>query len=209
MSNMTNETNSSGTQTVSDVLTTGEAAKLCGVNFRTVLRWIERGLLWSYQLPGRGDHRVPIEELRRFMREHGIPDRSQSPVPARRVLIADDEPLMARAIERVLRRAGFETAVAPSGFEAGAMLYTFKPGVMTLDLRMPGIDGINVLRFLQTAYLPSPLRILVVSADTEDRLKQALALGAHDVLRKPFANKDLLEAVERLAGEKEEPTTPP
>lgn len=183
---------------MSQVLTTGEAARVCGVNFRTVLRWIERGLLHAYKLPGRGDHRVPIEELRRFMRENGIPDRSQPTALARRVLIADDEPAMAHAIERVLIRAGFETAIASNGFEAGAMLYTFKPGVMTLDLRMPGIDGVDVLRFLRSAYLPSPLKTLVVSADTDARLQEALSLGAHEILRKPFANEELLAAVEQM-----------
>ncbi|HYD81137.1 MAG TPA: response regulator [Paucimonas sp.] len=183
---------------MSDILTTGEAARLCGVNFRTVLRWIERGLLHAYKLPGRGDHRVPIEELRRFMRAHGIPDRSQPAAPLRRVLIADDEPAMAGAIERVLRRAGFDTAIAPNGFEAGAMLYSFKPSVMTLDLRMPGIDGIEVLRFLQRVELPVPLKTLVVSADAETRLQEALALGAHGILRKPFINKELLSEVERM-----------
>ena len=185
---------------MSEVLTTGEAAKACGVNFRTVLRWIDRGILQAYKLPGRGDHRVPIEELRRFMREHGIPDRSQSETLPRRVLIADDEPAMARAIQRVLNRAGFETAIAPNGFEAGALLFSFKPGVMTLDLRMPGIDGVDVLRFLQDAPLPGPVKTIVVSADSEQRLQEALALGANQVIRKPFANKDLLAAVEHLYG---------
>lgn len=183
---------------MSEVLTTGEAARVCGVNFRTVLRWIERGLLQAYKLPGRGDHRVPIEELRRFMKENGIPDRSQAPVLVRRVLIADDEPLMARAIQRVLTKAGFETAIAANGFEAGSMLHSFKPGLLTLDLRMPRFDGIDVLRFLKTVYFPTPFKTLVISADTEDRLQEALALGAHGLVRKPFANKELLAAVEQM-----------
>lgn len=181
-----------------DVLTTGEAARICGVNFRTVLRWIERGLLEAYKLPGRGDRRVLRSELQRFMLEHGIPDRSAPSAPARRVLIADDEPAMAHAIERVLLRAGFETAVAANGFEAGAMLPTFKPGVMTLDLRMPGVDGLDVLRFLRRTQLPAPLKVLVVSADTEERLREALTLGAHGILRKPFTNDELLAAVEQM-----------
>ena len=136
--------------------------------------------------------------LRRFMREQGIPDRTRPAESAKRVLIADDEPAMARAIQRVLRRAGLETAIAANGFEAGAMLYTFRPDVMTLDLRMPGVDGIGVLRFLQTARLPTLLRVLVVSADTDDRLRESLAQGAHEVLRKPFADQELLASVERL-----------
>lgn len=183
-----------------DVLTTGEAAQICGVNFRTVLRWIDRGLLPAYRLPGRGDRRVLREELQRFMLANGIPDRSAAGALPRRVLIADDEPAMARAIARVLHGARFETAIAANGFEAGAMLQTFKPGVMTLDLRMPGMDGLAVLRFLQTAEFHVPFKTLVVSADTETRLQEALALGAHGVIRKPFVNDALLAAVERLCG---------
>lgn len=181
-----------------DVLTTGEAAHICGVNFRTVLRWIERGLLPAYKLPGRGDRRVLGTELQRFMQENGIPDRSVNSALPRRILIADDDLAMAHAIERVLRRADFETAIASNGFEAGAMLPTFKPGVLTLDLRMPGVDGLDVLRFLQKAKLAAPLKILVVSADTEARLQEALALGAHGIIRKPFTNEELAEGVEKI-----------
>jgi excisionase family DNA binding protein len=184
---------------MAEVLTTGEAARICGVNFRTVSRWIERGLLQAYKLPGRGDKRVLGEELRRFMREHNIPDGS-APVSSRRVLIVDDEPAMAHAIERVLRQAGFETALAANGFEAGAMLSIFKPAVMTLDLRMPGLDGMAVLRFLRQAGSSAPVRTLVVSADSEERLREARALGAHGVLRKPFDNEELLAEVDRMCG---------
>lgn len=182
-------------------LTTGQAAKLCGVNFRTVSRWIDRGLLQAYQLPGtRGDRRVPVAELRRFMRENNIPDPWQAAAAPRRALIVDDDPAMARAIERVLRLAGYETARAAGGFEAGALLYTFQPSVMTLDLRMPGMDGIEVLQFLQRTPPPAPLKVLVVSADSAARLAQARQLGADGVLPKPFANEALVQAVARLLG---------
>lgn len=184
--------------TITDVYTTGEAAEICGVNFRTVLRWIDRGLLQAYKLPGRGDRRVTREDLFRFMQENNIPDHSAPPPLPRRILIADDEPAMAHAIERVLRRADFETAIAHSGFEAGALLPTYQPGVMTLDLRMPGLDGLDVLRFLRRAKLPMPTRTLVISADTEERLQEALALGAHGVLRKPFSNEELLAAIDEM-----------
>jgi CheY-like chemotaxis protein len=132
------------------------------------------------------------------MQENGIPDRSAISALPRRILIADDDPAMAHAIERVLRRADFETAIACNGFEAGAMLPSFKPGILTLDLRMPGIDGLDVLRFLQKAELAASLKTLVVSADTETRLQQALTLGAHGVIRKPFTNDELVEAVEHM-----------
>lgn len=183
---------------MSDILTTGEAADICGVNFRTVMRWIDRGLLQAYRLPGRGDRRVLRDELRRFMLENGIPDRSISNELPRRILITDDEPAMAHAIERVLRGAHFETAIAANGFEAGAMLPMFKPGVMTLDLRMPGMDGLDVLRFLQKTDIGVPVKIVVVSADSETRLQTALTLGAHAILRKPFSNDELTAAIQGI-----------
>ncbi|MEO4046343.1 response regulator [Pseudomonas sp. CAU 1711] len=189
---------------MSEVLTTRQVAHLCGVSFRTVIRWIERGLLQSYRLPGRGDYRVPLGELQRFMLENGIPNAAGSggevgeALGARKVLITEDDPGMASAISRVLDRAGYETVVASDGFAAGAMLYRFQPAVMTLDLRMPGLDGLGVLRYLQRANLPFSLKVLVISADSEARQREALELGAHAVLAKPFENEALVAGVAAL-----------
>ncbi|OHC66452.1 MAG: response regulator [Rhodocyclales bacterium RIFCSPLOWO2_02_FULL_63_24] len=185
---------------MADVLTSSEAARLCGVSFRTVIRWIERGQLQGYRLPGRGDYRVPVAELRRFMQANAIPEppELQRDLP-RRILIVEDEPDMARAMSRVLKRAGFETASAGDGFQAGLMLHSYQPGLMTLDLRMPGVDGFAVLRSLREKPLPFSCKVLVVSADTA-RLDQARALGADGVLAKPFANAELLSAVRSLYG---------
>jgi excisionase family DNA binding protein len=190
---------------MSETLTTREAARRCGVSFRTIIRWAERGELQAYRLPGRGDYRVPVEELRRFMREHGIPEPEEMPGRPKRVLVVDDEPAMARAITRVFARAGFETMIASDGFFAGSLLHTFKPHLMTLDIRMPGVDGFGVLRFLREAQLATPLKVLVVSGDSEEQLKRALALGAHGALRKPFDNEDLLAAAHELLGEGKAP----
>lgn len=184
-----------------ETLTTSEAGRMCGVSFRTVIRWIERGELQAYRLPGRGDYRVQLPELLRFMRAHSMPEPDDRPGLPKRVLVVDDEPAMASAIKRVVARAGFETAVASNGFLAGSMLHMFKPHVMTLDIRMPVIDGFGVLHVLRDHPPPFPLKVLVVSGESQSRLKQALDLGAHGVLAKPFANEDLLEAVTRVLGE--------
>ena len=55
------------------ILTTGEIARYCGVNFRTVIRWIERGRLKAYQLPGRGDNRVTVEDFIDFLKVNSMP----------------------------------------------------------------------------------------------------------------------------------------
>lgn len=183
---------------MTQVLTTGEAARLCGVSLRTVIRWIERGDLQGYRLPGRGDYRVPVGELQRFMVAHGIPVPDELGGTARRVLVVEDDPAMAAALNRVLILDGFETALAGDGFQAGSLLYRFKPGLMTLDICMPGMDGLAVLRSLKEVPPPFAIKILVVSGDSEARLNEALALGAHAVLRKPFDNEALLASVHRL-----------
>lgn len=180
------------------VLTTSEAAQLCGVSQRTVIRWVDREELPAYKLPGRGDRRVHLADLRRFMRKHGMSERAAALPGPPRVLIVEDELPMARAIHRVLSRAGFETALAGNGFLAGSLLHTFRPALMTLDLRMPWIDGIEVLRLLQCSPPPVPLKTLVLSGERRERLDEALRAGADAALAKPFTNEELLTTVQGL-----------
>ena len=66
------------------------------------------------------------------------------------ILIVEDQMEMSRAIERVLKRAGFETQIAGNGFIAGSMLHSFKPAIMTLDIKMPGLSGYEVLRYTRS-----------------------------------------------------------
>lgn len=186
------------------VLTTGEIAQYCKVNFRTVIRWIKRGHLKAYQLPGRGDNRVEVDDFLRFLHQHNlpVPGAFQRPAPhaAPRVLIVDDDQGAARVIQRVLRRAGFETQMAFDGFSAGALMESLAPDVMTLDLRMPGLGGLEVLGFVRSHPRLQGTKILVVSGLPRARLDEALATGADEVLGKPFENAALVEKVSRLAG---------
>ena len=179
--------------------TTGEIASFCGVNFRTVIRWIDRGLLIGHRLPGRGDHRVLEQDLLDFL------SQNQLPVPAEidnsnRVLIVDDEPAMVRAIDRVLRRKGLETKSAADGFHAGTLLVEFAPGLVTLDLQMPGLGGLNVLKLIRADKRYADLRVLVVSGLPELMLKRAMEEGASAVLRKPFTDEELGAAIDQLRG---------
>ena len=112
-------------------LTTGEIAQYCGVNFRTVIRWIKRGHLKAYQLPGRGDNRVEVQDFLNFLREHDMPVPEDFQQFSLRVLIVDDDDAMAKNIQRVLRRAGFDTEIAADGFRAGTLAESFSPAVIS------------------------------------------------------------------------------
>lgn len=182
------------------VLTTGEIAQFCGVNFRTVIRWIKRGHLNAYQLPGRGDNRIEIQDFLHFLKEHHMPIPEEFSQSSPRVLIVEDEPAMASTIQRLLHRHGFETSIALNGVHAGTLLESFSPAVMALDLKMPGLGGLDVLKFVRTSENLKDIKILVVSAMPRQELEEALAAGANDVLEKPFENDILVEKVSRLAG---------
>ncbi len=180
-------------------LTTGEAAELCGVNQRTVIRWIERGQLAAYKLPGRGDNRIQPDDLLEFIRQHGMPVPEFLAPPNRRILIVDDELSMVKSMERVLHRAGFEVAIATDGFQAGSLLYSHKPAVMTLDLQMPGINGFDVLKFVRSTEPLKGQKIVVISAMPAADLERALEMGADAVFEKPLDNRKLVEVVSHLA----------
>lgn len=182
-------------------LTTGDVAKYCGVNFRTVIRWIKRGHLKAFQLPGRGDNRVEHGDFLEFLKEHrmAIPDGLQAGGPLK-VLVVDDDQRMATSIRRALEAAGFETAPAYDGFRAGALMGTFAPDVITLDLEMPNLSGVEVIRFVRDSEHFRKVKILVVSALGRDKLDEAVKEGADDALAKPFSNEELVQKIRNLSG---------
>ncbi|WP_299979597.1 response regulator [uncultured Pseudoteredinibacter sp.] len=182
------------------VLTTGEAAKYCGVNFRTVIRWIERGRLKAYKLPGRGDHRIQVDDFVDFLQSNDMPVPEElRPLPAsNKVLVVEDQLEMASAMRRVLRRAGYDVEVAADGFAAGLMLAQHQPSVVTLDIKMPGMDGYEVLKTMREQAVYKETKVLVVSAETAAGMQKALEFGANDILSKPFDNNELLDKVAAL-----------
>lgn len=181
---------------------TGDIAKYCDVNLRTVIRWIDKGELEGFKLPGRGNNRVTEEAFLAFLHRHNIPVpddlREVEVVNSNRILIVDDEVQIAKAIQRVLRGAGYETALAQDGFRAGSKLVKDKPALMTLDLSMPGIDGYEVIKFVRETPGICHTRILVISALEDDKLQEALEVGADACLQKPFANSELLASIEKM-----------
>ncbi|GLR71218.1 response regulator [Agaribacter marinus] len=179
--------------------TSGEIAKFCGVTLRTVIRWIDSGKLKGYKLPGRGNNRVLQTDLLQFLNEHNMPIPSslknkEAPV----VLIVDDELSMAKAIQRLARKAGLRSVIAENGFQAGMLLNEHKPDLMTLDLSMPGLNGFEVIKHTRANATFDQLKIVVISALPEDKLSEAKTLGANYAFPKPFEPHTLLGLFESI-----------
>lgn len=180
-------------------LTTGEVAKHCGVNLRTVIRWIERGLLKAYQLPGRGDNRVEAQDFVDFLRANRMPVPEAFRALTRRILVVEDDAQVAGILRRSLEGAGYEVTVASDGFQAGTLLGTLVPAVMTVDLRMSGVGGLEVIRQVRANPRLAGVRILIVSAMPKAELEEARKAGADAVLSKPFEPEALVAEVGKLA----------
>ena len=118
-----------------------------------------------------------------------------------RVVVVDDSALMRNIVTRSLTRAGVEVVgSARDGDEALALCERKRPDAMTLDLTMPGLDGLGVLRALRTR-TDSNIPVVVVSAFSAAhgaRAVDALAEGAFDLVSKPTANESLDAFIENL-----------
>jgi len=180
-------------------LTTGDIAKYCDVNQRTVIRWLDKGALKGFKLPGRGNNRVKLDDFIKFLKQNGMPvpdELAEQGMP--KVLVVDDELPVANAIRRALKPLEVSVEIANGGFEAGSQLMIQKPDLMTLDLSMPGMNGFDVIKFVRNTAEIAHTRILVISALNEDELNRAIEMGANAALSKPFENEALRSAVAEL-----------
>lgn len=114
------------------------------------------------------------------------------------ILIVDDEELTLRTISRGLRQEGYEVVTAGTGEEGLALFEAEKPDVVLLDIVLPGIDGVEVLRRVKQAN-PATLVVMMSAYHLVDRAVEAMKLGAYDYLIKPFHLADLATTLQRAA----------
>ncbi|MEZ4502906.1 MAG: response regulator transcription factor [Dehalococcoidia bacterium] len=114
-----------------------------------------------------------------------------------RVLVVDDDPAIGAALERGLRLEGFTVHVAPGGLLALDDVRDVLPDVVVLDLGLPDIDGIEVVRRLRGEGHSMPVCILSARDEVADRVG-GLEAGADDYLVKPFALEELVARLRAL-----------
>jgi DNA-binding response OmpR family regulator len=113
------------------------------------------------------------------------------------VLVVDDDASVRQALERALRLEGFAVSTAAGGREALQMVAERPPAVVVLDVTMPDMDGIAVVRRLRADGLDLPVCILSARDEVGDRVA-GLQAGADDYLVKPFALAELTARLEAL-----------
>ena len=118
------------------------------------------------------------------------------------VLVVDDEPTIAEVVARYLQRAGYETRVAGDGALALALANEQRPDLVVLDLMLPGMDGLEVMRHLRALDDDRPREriavILLTARGEESDRVVGLRLGADDYVVKPFSPAELVARVDAV-----------
>jgi len=117
------------------------------------------------------------------------------------VLIADDMSIVREPIAASLRAAGYNAICAADGKEAVAMIQSHRPRLILLDLNMPSLDGLDVIRAMNAMPPEFQVQVILLTADSDrTRVIEAARLGVKDyILKRSFSFGTLLERVSRYA----------
>ena len=119
----------------------------------------------------------------------------------KRVLVVDDSRTSRRILKDILDKAGYEvTGEAINGKEAVELYDRRLPDVVTMDITMPEMDGIEALKQIRKAH-PDAVIIMVTAAGQKEKMMEAVKLGAAEFVAKPFVEETVLEALEHVAAE--------
>ena len=117
----------------------------------------------------------------------------------KQVLIADDEPNIAAALEYLLQRSGYEVSIARNGDEALKLIEQNRPDLVLLDVMMPVRSGYEVCQVMRAREDWRHIKIVVLTAKgREADANKGLALGADLYITKPFSNRDLIAKINGL-----------
>jgi len=184
------------------VFTTFETAKLCHVSPLSIINWVNAGRLPAFRTPG-GHRRIRREDLIRFMKDNGIPlpEDLQEGSGKQRVLVVDDEEVIRELLSDHLqeRTPSYEVLTAPDGFEAGRLVATFKPDVVVLDLRMPGLDGFQICRTIKAAPESANTAVIAITGFYSPEIEaRILECGALRCFAKPVDPDTLAASIDKV-----------
>ncbi|NMM62155.1 response regulator transcription factor [Clostridium sp. P21] len=113
-----------------------------------------------------------------------------------KILIVDDDENICEVIKMYVENSGYNTEVCHDGREAQEVFLEYKPDLVLLDIMLPHIDGIDVLKWIRKEY-ETPVIMLTAKGETFDKVL-GLELGADDYIVKPFEPKELLARVKAV-----------
>jgi excisionase family DNA binding protein len=190
-------------------LTTEEVLEYLQVNLRTVYRLIKAGKIPAVRVGRQWRFRKrDIDAWLDSQRLRGTRSPSAAPAPTRpapgnsrpRVLVVDDEASIRDLLSKTLALAEYDVDVAPDGRSALERMRMYPYDLLIADLKMPGMDGLSVIREAKRYKADLPV-IIITGFSTEASAIEALNLGVAGYLTKPFRVPQVLAAAAKALGE--------
>ena len=180
-------------------LTTGEAARCCGVGINTVKRWIQKGELPCVITPG-GHWRIPAEAYEQFIAR--LQAASPQPAANHKILLIEDDPAMCTLVEGAFALADFPHTfdIANDGYSGLIKIGAMQPDMILLDIMLPEINGLELMQRIRASQEGHDARIVVITGAGDRRLvKRAIEAAAPDALfHKPFDTSELVATAQAL-----------
>lgn len=180
-----------------DVLTTGQVAKICNVAPRTVSKWFDSGQLRGYRIPGSKDRRIPLPQLVRFMRAHGMPLNGLDGGTTRVLLVDGNEEIVKTVAEALELDGRFEVRTAECGFDAGLIAEQFRPHIIFLDIMLEDINVKRICSLIRENMDLQGTRIIALTSMlTEGEIEALMQQGFDGHLCKPFDIKKIIQCTD-------------
>src|SRR5947208_15689109 len=178
-----------------DWLTLGQAAKYLGVAQSTIRKWSDVGRVPAFYTPG-GHRRYRRSDLDAFLERAG-PGAKDKTGPV--VLVVDDDAGVREFVRGNLELEGYTVREAASAAEGLTALEQEPPDLILLDVKMPEVDGWEMLRQVQERFGVGAIPVIVFSGQVEERaVDEAETRGARGFLGKPFDPQRLIDQAKQI-----------
>ena len=177
-------------------LAPNEVAELLMVSPVTVRQWAQKGMLDAMLTAG-GHRRFKFEEVERFAKERGLtlfrPQNEKI-----RILVVDNNADFLGSVRELISSIDSEIQVktASDGFSAGHLVHSFNPDIILLDLRLEGLDGVDVTRCIKETPSTRSIRVVAMTDFPGDsNVEAVMEAGAEACMTKPFGAETLAETL--------------
>lgn len=173
--------------------TTSDMAKILHVAVGSVINWVDDGQIDAILTPG-GHRKIPYKEVIRFLKSHNY-EVPKDLLAKKLVYLVDDEEDIHSFFGQIFKNIeGFELNSFYSGTDALISIGKQIPEIIIVDILMPDIDGIQVIKNIRAKQAYSSIHIVAISANLEKK-EDAMKAGANVFLKKPFDVNDFKDAL--------------
>ena len=184
-----------------------EVANICGVVNQTAINWIRNGYLKAFSTPG-GQYRIYLEDLVDFMKERNmkIPvdvlDSYQNNRPlSASILVVDDDKGLNQVVTKYLEKEFPNSTIYQDfdGFEAGTIIGEKKPNIILLDLDLPGVNGEDLYKKINTSEdYGKPIVCVMTASKEESIIEKFKEMGALHYFIKPLNLVEIADSVYKI-----------